>query len=85
MCIFDEASDIVVPESGLQIGHMPEYLEMAAIISVQSVFRPEPDEPPAVLDYLADRVLRQTILDVDSVEIQGLGVRGQKCREQEKQ
>lgn len=55
---------------------MPEDLEMGAVVPVQAVLCPEPHESPAVLDNLADGILRKPVLDVNPVEIQVLGIHG---------
>lgn len=55
---------------------MPEDLEMRAVVPVQAVLSPEPHETPAVLDNLADGILRKPVLDVYPVEIQVLGIHG---------
>ena len=70
--ILDKTFDQAVPQSGRETGIVHEGLERFPVVTAQAVFRAEPHEAFVILNDRGDRILRQSVVDVQPVEMDRL-------------
>jgi len=82
--VLDEAFDEAVPQSGRQARIVHESLERLPVVTAQPVLRAEPHETLVVLNDRGDRILRQSVVDVQPVEMDRLRTARKNAAEKRK-
>ena len=70
--ILDKTFDQAVPQSGRETGIVHEGLERFPVVTAQAVLRAEPHEAFVILNDRSDRILRQSVVNVQPVEMDRL-------------